>query len=295
MTYGALSATGVVSSEVKRVIYPMKEIHFVEYPDPYRNSWGIDGYEDPVELSNVALDSVEKCIREFEGDVAAIITEPIQGDAGVIIPPQEFMRGLKKLTEKYGMLFIDEEVQTGMGRTGRWWAIEHFNVSPDILATAKALGGGMPISATVGRAEIMDSVPIPLFVFTHLGHAVNASAADATISVVKEEGLVGRSRMLGEYALKRFEEMKEKYHIIGDVRGKGMMIGVEFVRDRETKEPAKVERDKIMTKAFQRGLVLLGAGVSALRLAPPLILTREQADIGLNLFEDALNEVERGK
>ena len=190
------------------------------------------------------MDQIEKKIKEFNEDVAGIIIEPIQGDAGIVVPPEEFMKGLRELTEEHGVVFIDEEVQAGMGRTGRWWAIEHFNVVPDIIASAKALGGGMPISATVGRAEIMDSVPVPLFVFTHVGHAVCTSAAIATINVIKKENLLERAARLGNYVVKRFKEMQEEYNIIGDIRGKGLMIGVDIVKE-GMKEPDKAIALKI--------------------------------------------------
>lgn len=297
MTYGALSATGIIKPEVKEVIHPIKEIHFIEYPDPYRNSWGIDGYENPMELTNVALDNVERKIKDLSGDIAGIIIEPIQGDAGVVVPPSEFVKELKKLTEEYGIVFIDEEVQTGMGRTGKWWAIEHFDVIPDILASAKALGGGMSISATIGRAEIMESVPVPLFVFTHLGHAVNSSAAIATIEAIKEERLIERAKKLGKYVIKRFEEMKEQYEIIGDVRGKGLLIGVDIVKDEKTREPDRTTALKICWRAWEKGLIVITFGKhgNVLRIAPPLNIPKEDLDKGLEIIEDAIKEVLSGK
>ena len=296
MTYGALSATGVVKPEIRETIFPIKSVHFVEYPDPYRNSWGIDGYENPTELSNRALDQIEKKIKEFNEDVAGIIIEPIQGDAGVVVPPEEFMKGLRELTEEHGVVFIDEEVQAGMGRTGRWWAIEHFNVVPDIIASAKALGGGMPISATVGRAEIMDSVPIPLFVFTHVGHAVCTSAAIATINVIKKENLLERAARLGNYVVKRFKEMQEEYNIIGDIRGKGLMIGVDIVKE-GMKEPDKAIALKICWRAWEKGLVLITFGKygNILRIAPPLNIPEEELDKGLDIIEEAIKDTLSGK
>ena len=296
MTYGALSATGIIEQKVKELVFPIRSIHLVEYPDPYRNIWKIDGYENPSELSNRALDEIEAKIKQLSGDVAGVIVEPIQGDAGVIVPPEEFMKGLRKLTEEYGIVLIDEEVQSGMGRTGRWWAIEHFNVIPDLLTSAKALGGGMPISAVVGRAEIMESVPVPLFVFTHLGHAVNASAAIATIEVIKEEKLIERAEKLGDYTIKRFREMQEEHSIIGDVRGKGLMIGVDIVKE-GTK---KADRDialKICWRAWEKGLILItfGRHGNVLRIAPPLNIPEEELEKGLEIIEESIKDVERGK
>ncbi len=297
MTYGALSATGIIDPKVKRAIFPIEEVHFVEYPDPYRNPWGIDGYEDPSELSNRALDVAEKKIRELDGNIAGLIIEPIQGDAGVIVPPLEFMEGLRELTNEYGIVFIDEEVQTGMGRTGRWWGIEHFGVVPDIVASAKALGGGMPISAVVGRAEIMDSVPLPLFVFTHLGHALGASAAIATIEVIKEEKLVESSRKLGDSVIKRLKEMQEKYGIIGDVRGKGLLVGVDIVKDQKSKLPDRVTALKVCWRALEKGLILITFGKygNVLRLAPPLNIPEEELEGGMDIIEESIKDVLAGK
>ncbi|WP_461865197.1 aspartate aminotransferase family protein, partial [Thermococcus sp.] len=297
MTYGALSATGIIDSAVKGVIHPIKDFHFVEFPDPYRNPWNVDGYENPEELSNLALEQVEAKIKELNEDVAGIIVEPIQGDAGVIIPPSSFIKGLRKLTEEYGIVFIDEEVQTGMGRTGKWWAIEHFNVVPDVIASAKALGGGMPISAVIGRSEIMESVPAPLFVFTHMGHAVNASAAIATIEIIKEEELAKRAERLEKYVIKRFREMAEEYGIIGDIRGKGLLMGVDIVKDQKSKTPDKITALKICWRAWEKGLILITFGKhgNVLRIAPPLNIPKEDLDRGLEIIEESIKDTLAGK
>jgi 4-aminobutyrate aminotransferase len=296
-TYGALSVTGIVKPEAKEYVYPIKDVHFVDFPDPYRNPWGIDGYEKPDELTNTALDHVEKKIRDLSGDVAAVITEPIQGDAGVIIPPPGFIKGLKELTEKYGAIYIDEEVQSGMGRTGKWWAIEHFNTEPDLLVTAKALGGGMPVSAVIGKAELMDSVPPPLLLYTHIGHVVSAVAALTTIKVITNERLVERANEIGGYVLNKFREIMEKYNIIGDVRGKGLMIGIDIVKEKETKEPDRVTALKICWRSWERGLILItfGKNGNVLRIAPPLNIPRSDLEKGLEIIEESLKDVLDGK
>lgn len=296
-TYGALSVTGIINPEVKEAVYPIKDVHFVDYPDPYRNPWGINGYENPTELSNVALAQIEKKIKELGGDVSAVIIEPIQGDAGVVVPPLEFMKGLRELSREHGILLIDEEVQAGMGRTGKWWGIEHYNVEPDILVTAKALGGGMPISATIGKAEIMDRVPPPLLVFTHLGHAVCARAAIATIEVIKRENLIQRAAELGEYTMKRLREIGEKFPVIGDVRGKGLMIGVDIVKDTRTKEPDRSTALKICWRAWEKGLIMITFGKhgNVLRIAPPLNISKEDLDKGLDIVEESIKDVLNGK
>ena len=297
MTYGSLSATGIVKDEVKSLIYPHPYIHLVHYPDPYRNVWGIDGYEHESDLVAEALKHLESEVRKLSHEkVAGVLIEPIQGDAGVVIPPEDYIRELRSLTEKYGILLIDEEVQTGVGRTGKFWAIEHFGVEPDLLLSAKALGGGMPISAVVGRAEVMESVPSPLLVFTHVGHAVCAVAAIQTLKTVVEEGLVERSKNLGEYAMKRFRELQDKYDVIGDVRGKGLMIGVELVKDRKSREPYRELALKTCWRAWEKGLILISFGKhgNVLRIAPPLTISKEDLDKGIDIIEESLKDALSG-
>jgi 4-aminobutyrate aminotransferase len=228
-------------------------------------------------------------------EVAAIVTEPIQGDAGVVIPPDEYMPNLKKLCEENGILFVDEEVQTGFGRTGKWFAIEHWNVKPDAMVLAKAMASGMPISAVVARREVIDSLEAPAHLFTTEANPLSCAAAIATIEIIREEKLYERANRLGEYAMKRFREMMDKHELIGDVRGKGLMIGVDLVKDLKTKEPAIKETLKIDWRAWEKGLVLIHFGKSVLRIAPPLIITQEELDEGLNIIEEAIDDVEKGK
>ncbi|KUK14319.1 MAG: aspartate aminotransferase family protein [Synergistetes bacterium] len=296
-TYGSLSLTGIVKSEVRGKVFPIPDVHFVEYADPYRNKWGIDGYRDPSALSSKALAEVESKIKELDGEVAGIVLEPMQGDAGVVIPPKEFIVGLRDLADKYNIVLIDEEVQTGMGRTGKWWAIENFEVVPDIIVSAKALGGGMPISATIGKEEIMESVPPPLFVFTHCGHAVNARAALATIEAIEEEGLLERANRLGKRVLDEFSRMKDEFEFIGDIRGVAFLIGIDIVKDRETKEPDRNTALKICWRAWERGLILVtfGKGGNVLRIAPPLIIKEEELDKALDIIKSSMKDVRDGK
>ncbi|HAA81091.1 MAG TPA: aspartate aminotransferase family protein [Thermoanaerobacter sp.] len=291
MTYGALSATGIVNQDAKKRLGVM-DVQFVEFPDPYRNSFGIDGYEHPEKLSNNILKAIDRTISSLKEKPACIIMEPIQGDAGAIVPPMNFFKGLKELADSHNILLIDEEVQTGMGRTGRLWAIEHFKLEPDLLVTAKALGGGFPISATVGKAEILDSVPQPLLVFTHIGHAVNASAALATIEVVEEENLSERAAHIGKKAMDEFKKMSDSYPIIGDVRGLGLLIGVDIIKP-GTKEPDKNTAQKICWRAWEKGLILITFGKhgNVLRIAPPLNISQEELDRGLNIIDEAIQDV----
>jgi 4-aminobutyrate aminotransferase len=295
MTYGALSTTGIVSEDLKASVFPLAGIEHVHFPDPYRNKWGIDGYEHPDELTNRALKEIEDKIREHASDMAGLLVEPIQGDAGVVVPPAEFIRGIRELADTYDFSLIDEEVQTGIGRAGKFWAIEHFNVVPDIIVSAKALGGGMPLSAVIGRSEMMDSVPPPLLVFTHAGHAVLASAALATIETVEDEKLVDKAAETGEYTIKRLREMQDKFDIIGDVRGKGLLIGVEIIR--KGKEPDRKGALKICWRAWEKGLILIsfGRNGNVLRIAPPLNISKEDVDRALDIIENSIREFLEGR
>ena len=294
-TYGALSATGIINGDVKLPLRPLTNIEYVEFPDPYRNKWGIDGYEHPDELTNKSLKEIEDKVKECSFDVAGFLAEPIQGDAGVVVPPEEFIKGLSELADQYSFALVDEEVQTGLGRTGRFWAIEHFNVTPDVLVSSKALGGGMPLSAVVGRSEIMDSLPPPLLVFTHGGHAVLTSAALATIEAIESEGLLNRALEMGEYVVKRFREMQDGFDVIGDVRGKGLLIGVEIVKNK--KEPDRDGALKICWRAWEKGLILISFGKkgNVLRIAPPLSISKDEIDRGLDIIEDSIKEFLKGE
>ncbi len=227
-------------------------------------------------------------------DVACMVVEPIQGAGGYIIPPDGYLRALAKLCGENNIIFVADEIQSGLCRTGKWFACEHWGVEPDIVTIGKGIAGGLPFGATVSRAELMDWEP-GAHENTMGGSPVGSSAALAVLDILKTEQLAENAEKVGGYMLKRFKELAEEHELIGDVRGKGMMIGVELVKDRKTKEPATEERNKLVRKAFERGLILLGAGVSSLRLAPPLVLTEEQADVGLGVFEQSLKEIKPSK
>ncbi len=225
-------------------------------------------------------------------DVACMVVEPIQGAGGYIVPPDEYLPALADLCKRNGIILVIDEIQSGFCRTGKWFACEHWGVEPDIITMSKAIAAGMPCGATVARAELMDWEP-GAHENTLGGNPVACAAALAVLDILKSEKLADNATKVGGYLLKRLRELAEKHELVGDVRGKGLMIGVEFVKDKRTKEPAREERDRVLEEAFKHGLVLLGAGASSLRLAPPLILTREQADVGLEIFEEALNAIER--
>jgi 4-aminobutyrate aminotransferase len=222
-------------------------------------------------------------------EVAAIFVEPIQGEGGYIVPPLEFHQKLFKLARDFGILFVVDEVQTGMGRTGKMFGIEHWGLVPDIVAVAKGIASGMPLGAMVSQSEVMTWIP-GSHASTFGGNPVSCRAALATIELL-QEGLVRNAASLGEYILGQLHELQKRFPIIGDVRGKGLMIGIELVKDPVTKEKAVVERGRVIQACFERGLLLLGCGENVIRLIPPLILKKEEADTALTILEDVLKSL----
>jgi 4-aminobutyrate aminotransferase len=227
-------------------------------------------------------------------DTAGIVVEPIQGEGGYVVPPPEYFQRLKKIADKYGLLFIDDEVQSGMGRTGKWFAIEHWGVEPDILATSKALASGLPLGACIAKSKIMDWVP-GAHASTFGGNPLSCVAANAVIDVIKEEKLLENATKQGAYIMKRLNELKDKSEIVGDVRGKGLMVGMEIVESKETKKPAPQKVNEIMMRSWKRGVNVITCGVSTVRIAPPLIITKELVDSALDIIEDVTKQVEKEK
>jgi 4-aminobutyrate aminotransferase len=225
-------------------------------------------------------------------DVAAIVFEPIQGEGGYVVPPPEYFQRLKKLADKYGLLLIDDEVQSGIGRTGKWFAIEHWNVDPDVICASKALASGLPISATIAKAKVMDWTG-GSHASTFGGNPVSCAAAGAVLEIIREEELLENANKQGAHALKRFEELQERSAIVGDVRGKGLMIGVELVEDKESKKPAPQKAAEVILRSWKRGVAVITCGASTLRIAPPLTIQRELLDEALDIVEDVLVEVEK--
>jgi len=227
-------------------------------------------------------------------DLAAISMEVVQGEGGYVVPPKEFVRMVFDLTRKFKCLFIDDEVQSGVGRTGKMWAVEHFDVVPDIICAAKSLGGGLPLGATIVDAKLnFDRYGRHSNTFggVSLAHA----AALATLDVIEDEKLLDRGMKVGKETKKRLEEMMGKYDIIGDTRGLGMMLAHEFVQDRKTKKHASKSRDKIAEMAFKKGLMLLPCGKSVIRYIPPLNIPQDQLDAGLEILEDCIKTVNKNR
>lgn len=242
------------------------------------------------------------CLEQFDRffvaevapeSIAAVIIEPVQGEGGFIVPPKEFLPGLQAICKKQGIVFIVDEVQTGFARTGKMFASEYFGVEPDVMTMAKSIAAGMPLGAVVGKAEIMDA-PDPGYVGgTFGGNPISCSAALATIELMEQEKLSERAVKIGDVAISRLKEMQEKYALIGDLRGVGAMIAVEFVKDRKTKEPAKEATAQIVKECLDQGLIILSAGVygNVVRMLMPLVITDEQLERALNILEAAVAKV----
>lgn len=228
-------------------------------------------------------------------DVAAIIAEPIQGEGGFVTPPMEYFRELKKICDEHGILLVIDEVQTGFARTGKMFAIEHWGVEPDLMTLAKSMAAGMPLSAVVGKNEIMRGVKVGSIGGTYGGNPVSCAAALKAIETFQKEKLDERAEKLGKEVRKRLEEMGERFEIIGDVRGKGLMQAIELVQDRKTKEPATEETKKVLKIALTKGLLILRAGLlgNVVRFHPPLTIEEELLDRGVQIVEESLKESQK--
>jgi len=294
-TYLALSMSGSFSPKLRNRLNALPNVYFFEYPDTYRKPYDMSDEE----LGEYYLGLIEDFFRKnVAGEsFAAFMFEPVQGDGGVLVPPKNYVQGLRKLTEEYGIVFIDDEVQTGIARTGKMFAIEYFDVVPDIMVVGKAVGGGMPVSAVVGRAEILDSADPQTYFLTSGANAVSAVAAIATINYVRKNRLDERARELGEYAKKRFLELQDKYEIVGDVRGLGLLLGVDIVKSKDTKEPDRKTAIKIIWRAWEKGLLMMTYGKygNVLRIAPPLVITKEELDKAIDIIDEAIKDVLAGK
>jgi 4-aminobutyrate aminotransferase len=262
---------------------------------PYANCYRCPVRRQPETCCGECVDVIEQQILLHlvsPDEVAAIVVEPIQGEGGYVVPPPVFLQRLRELTTRHGMLLVADEVQSGMGRTGRMFAIEHDGVEPDIVATAKGIASGLPLGVCTARAEVM-SWPPGAHASTFGGNPVSCAAALATIDLLRRE-LMRNAREVGTHLLEGLRALMDKHPLIGDVRGRGLMIGVECVRDRQTKDRAIEERDAIVNAAFYRGLLVLGAGKNTIRLSPPLVLTRSEADTAIRILDEAFTEVESG-
>jgi 4-aminobutyrate aminotransferase/(S)-3-amino-2-methylpropionate transaminase len=268
------------------------EIYRLPFAYPYR--WPSGPEHCTEEALAYAIDAMHKSIGEE--NIAAVIVEPIQGEGGFVVPAPGFLKGLADHCRKHGILFIDDEIQSGMGRAGRWYAIEDEGVEPDMVLTAKSLAGGLPLSAVTGRAGIIDAVHPGGLGGTYSGNPVAAAAAIAVLDLIERDGLLERSRRLGAHMLERLEAMRSRHAIVGDVRGRGMMTAIELVEDRATKEPlASATGSAIAAECLRNGVVILKAGTydNVIRLLPPLMIDEGLLDEGLDVLDAALGSVAR--
>jgi len=291
-TYGAITLSGI-SLDMSRKIGPLlPEIYHMPFPDTYRNPLG----GAPEDAGKNCLDYLKYAFANFlpPDEVAAVIIEPIQGDAGIVVPPKDYMQQLFALCKENGILFISEEVQQGMGRTGKWFGIQHFGIEPDIIIMAKALASGMPLSALIGRKEIMESLDAPAHLFTTAGNPVCCAASLATIKVIEEEKLMENAEKLNEIAFERFTSMKKQFPFIGEIRGLGLSMGVDLVKDPITKERNKEAAAKICYCAWKKGLLLSFFSNSVLRIQPPLVITEEEFNKGIDIIGDCMLALQNG-
>jgi 4-aminobutyrate aminotransferase len=289
-TMGALAFTSSKAAYRSGFLPTMGGVTHVPFPDPYRPVLQMSAKSDYGETVVEYIEKVVLARSVPPDDCAAILLEPIQGEGGYIVPPDGFFPALRRLCDKYGILLIVDEVQSGVGRTGKWWAVEHWGVEPDIVCAAKGIASGLPLGVTLARASIMDWPP-GSHGNTYGGNPVSCTAALATLDLIGG-GMMQNAAELGKHTLDALTEIAPRHPSIGHVRGKGLMIGVEFVTDRKTKNPAKKLRDSVVHKAFTKGLLLLGCGESVIRIAPPLNITRQLIDEGLLVLEEAITQAE---
>jgi 4-aminobutyrate aminotransferase len=287
-TMGALSLTASKAVQRRGFGPFVPGVRHVPYPYCYRCAYG----KTPETCAVECVEAIRTLFRTIlpPEEVAAVVVEPVQGEGGYVVPPQKFFDELRQLLDESGILLIADEVQSGMGRTGRMWASEHFGLVPDILAVAKGIASGMPLGAMIARAELMNWPP-GAHASTFGGNPVSVEAALATLELLESE-LVENAAAMGAYLLDRMRDWPSRFRWIGEVHGLGLMIGIEVVTDRETRGKAPDLRNRLVEAAFARGLLILGAGESAIRLSPPLTITRDQASFAVETLEDCLRTLQ---
>ncbi|HXJ93792.1 MAG TPA: acetyl ornithine aminotransferase family protein [Terriglobia bacterium] len=288
-TMGALSLTASRAVQRKGFGTLLSGVFHAPFPDTYRGTYGVR----PECASEDCLNYLEKELfrrRVDPEEVAAIFIEPIQGEGGYLPAPAEFLLGLERICRKHGILLVADEVQSGMGRTGKWWAVDHAGATPDIICTAKGIASGMPLGAIIARGSVMNWTP-GAHASTFGGNPVCIAASLATLDLLERKYIANAARM-GDFIFSRTADWRERHPIVGDIRGKGLMIGIEIVRDQKTKEKAPDLRNRIVQLAFQQGLLVLGSGDTTVRLCPPLVIDDEQADFAVRTLDACITEAE---
>src|SRR6202453_5155036 len=289
-TMGALSLTASRAVQRRGFGTLLSGVFHMPYPDTYRGTYG-------VRPENAAADCLSYLENELfrrrvdPEEVAGIFIEPIQGEGGYLPAPAEFLQGLEKICHKYGIMLVADEVQSGMGRTGKWWAVDYAGVEPDIICTAKGIASGMPLSAIIARASVMNWTP-GAHASTFGGNPVCIAASLATIGLL-ERHYISNAAQMGEFIRGLTADWSTRHKIVGEVRGKGLMIGIEIVRDQKTKERAPDLRNRLVQMAFHKGLLILGSGDTTLRFCPPLLIDEEQAEFAVRTMDACITEVER--
>jgi 4-aminobutyrate aminotransferase len=290
-TLGSLSFTA--SKAIQSGYYqPAVKVFHLPYANAYRPLLvGQPGEDYGDTVVNYLEDEIFRSKLHPE-DVAAIVVEPIQGEGGYVVPTPNFFPRLREVCDRYGILLIVDEIQSGVGRTGKWWAIEYENVEPDIVCFAKGIASGMPLGGIMARDEVMAWAP-GAHGSTYGGNPLALASAIATLDVIQEEGLLAKAQETGAYIMDRLRQMQLNHPSIGDIRGRGLMVGIEFVEDRETKKRASALRTAVIERSFDKGLLVIPCGPNVIRMTPPLNISRDLVDEGLHLFEEALTEAER--
>jgi 4-aminobutyrate aminotransferase len=290
-TMGALSLTASKPQQKRRFGPMVPGVTHIPYPNVYRACKG-DAQEQEAYSLGCARYLEERIFKTIvpPEEVAAIFVEPIQGEGGYVVAPTNFLRELRAICDKYGILLVADEVQSGAGRTGKWWAIQHSGVEPDVVCMAKGIASGMPLGVCMTKASVMNWVP-GSHASTFGGNPVSIASALATVDILEREA-IGNAAKVGEAMITRLKGWTKSHPMVGDVRGRGMMIGIELVLDKATREPASAVRNRVEELAFERGLMVLGCGESAIRLCPPLIVSEDEATVALDLLEDALTQAE---
>jgi 4-aminobutyrate aminotransferase len=289
---GSLSLTASKAIQRRGFAPFMPGVYHAPYADCYRCPIGAKPESCAAECLSFIEDQILVHLISPD-EVAALVVEPIQGEGGYVVPPKQFHQRLRELTKQHGILLVVDEVQSGMGRTGRMFASDHFDLKADIVNIAKGIASGLPLGVTCARADVM-TWPPGAHASTFGGNPVSCAAANATIRLLKEQ-LVANAAAVGDHLMQGLRQLYDKHPLIGDVRGKGLMIGVELVRDRQTKERATDERNAVVQAMFRRGVLILGAGKNALRLAPPLVLTKAQGNSILKTLDESLTEVAQAR
>jgi 4-aminobutyrate aminotransferase len=284
-TMGSMSISASKVTHRKSMGPFLPEVYFAHYPYCYRCPFHLEHEGCGTYCVRYIREVIFEKIISPE-DVAAIIVEPIQGEGGYIVPPPEFLPALRELTDEFEILLIADEIQTGAGRTGKFFAVEHWEVAPDIMCLAKGIASGFPLGVMIARDDVL-IWEAGAHGTTFGGNPLSCVAALETINLVRE-GLMDNADQVGSWMLNQLKEFKAQYEIIGDVRGKGLMIGIEIVKDKKTKAVDPDTRKEIIKKAYQRGLLLLECGTSSIRIAPPLILNQEEAHMGLSILREAI-------